>query len=275
VLGGGGRRRISLASYNTHASLDHDWRTFDLVTECRALDTDVLVLQEVWQPVGPGGGAERVAGELGYQAVTLDLARVWRIDDAPAASRRHRRGRHSLPALRFGPPDGWRAPSPGAAGALYRPGNWQVAVLSRLPLLSSETIDLGTLARDPARRGAIVTRLDIGGGELAVVGTHLSHVTHGSILQLLRLRRRLPGRRVAAAFAGDMNLWGPPLSAMLPGWRRAVRGRTWPARFPLAQLDHILVTPVVEVTSAEIVALRGSDHRAVRVSLSVPLDAFP
>jgi endonuclease/exonuclease/phosphatase family metal-dependent hydrolase len=146
-------------------------------------------------------------------------------------------------------------------------------VLSRLPLLASASIDLGTLPRDPARRGAIVALVDVGGDELTVVGTHLSHLTHGSILQLLRLRRRLPRRRLPAVLAGDMNLWGPPLSAMLPGWRRAVRGRTWPARFPLAQLDHILVTPPVEVTSAEVLAPGGSDHRAVRASLALDPDA--
>ena len=41
--------------------------------------------------------------------------------------------------------------------------------------------------------------------------------------------------------AGTWNFWGPPVSALLPGWTRGLRGRTWPAHRPHSQIDHILV----------------------------------
>jgi endonuclease/exonuclease/phosphatase family metal-dependent hydrolase len=66
-----------------------------------------------------------------------------------------------------------------------------------------------------------------------------------------------------------MNMWGPLLSAMLPGWSRAVRGRSWPSWRPAFQLDHVLVNPPVRVVDAEVLSQTGSDHLPVRATLSV------
>jgi endonuclease/exonuclease/phosphatase family metal-dependent hydrolase len=144
-----------------------------------------------------------------------------------------------------------------------------VAVLSRLPVLGSSTLDLGKLPLDRARRVALVVQVETGSGPLTVVGTHMSHLTDGSPLQFLRLRRALPSATGPAVLVGDMNIWGPPLSHFLPGWRRAVRGRTWPAWRPLAQPDHILVTPAVGVVRGEVVRVGGSDHWPVRARLTL------
>jgi endonuclease/exonuclease/phosphatase family metal-dependent hydrolase len=68
---------------------------------------------------------------------------------------------------------------------------------------------------------------------------------------------------------GDMNMWGPPLSAFFRGWRRVIRGRTWPAFRPHSQLDHLLVTPSVAVVDARIADRTGSDHLPVRATLTL------
>ncbi len=149
-------------------------------------------------------------------------------------------------------------------------GAWGVALLSRLPVVRSEALDLGRLRRDPSHRGVLLAEVGVSGRRLTVLGTHFSHLTHGSLVQLSRLRAVLPPREVPAVLAGDMNLWGPPLSAMLPGWRRAVRGRTWPAWRPMAQIDHILVNPPVHVERGEVLGPGGSDHLPVRARLSIP-----
>jgi endonuclease/exonuclease/phosphatase family metal-dependent hydrolase len=65
-----------------------------------------------------------------------------------------------------------------------------------------------------------------------------------------------------------MNLWGPPVSLLLPGWRRAVRGRTWPSWRPHSQPDHVLVTSVVRVIDGAVVRTGNSDHLAVRAHLA-------
>ena len=80
-------------------------------------------------------------------------------------------------------------------------------------------------------RGAIVADIDLPGaaGPLRVVGTHLAHLSQGSPRHIAALRRTLNAMTpVPSVLAGDMNLWGPPLVLLLPGWSRGcevVHGR--------------------------------------------------
>jgi len=104
---------------------------------------------------------------------------------------------------------------------------------------------------------------------LAVFGTHMSHITHGSHAQYRLLSDLLPPPTTAAVLAGDMNLWGPPVNSYLRGWRRAVTTRTWPAYRPHSQLDHVLVTPSVSVLDARAGAFAGSDHLPVVATLAL------
>jgi endonuclease/exonuclease/phosphatase family metal-dependent hydrolase len=149
-------------------------------------------------------------------------------------------------------------------------GTWGMALLARIPVRATAVLDLGQLWRDPARRGALAVDVDLDGRPLRVVGTHMSHLSNGSILQLRSLHRLITDPAVPAVLAGDMNLWGPPLSALFPGWSRIVRGRTWPAWRPVAQLDHILVTAGVRALGpGEVLEVAGSDHLPVRAQLAL------
>ncbi len=108
------------------------------------------------------------------------------------------------------------------------------------------------------------------GTNLTVAAVHFSHLEFGAPLHTRALRRALPTTDRPAAFVGDMNMWGWTISAMVPkGWRRVVKGKTWPSHRPKHQIDHVLVTPTVEVVSGEVLPDLGSDHRAVRVRLRV------
>ena len=108
----------------------------------------------------------------------------------------------------------------------------------------------------------------IGGGELRSVRTAIGD-------EILRSGERrldcagVPHADTAAVLAGDMNLWGPPLRHLLPGWRQAVKGRTWPAARPHSQIDHILVRGNVVAASSRILPDAGSDHRPVRAELAL------
>ena len=134
-------------------------------------------------------------------------------------------------------------------------GTFGLAVLTRVPVSQREVIPLGQLKTDPSRRLAIASTVPVGDGSMTVIGTHMSHLSNGSVLQLRSLHRLITDPARPAVLTGDMNLWGPPLSALLPGWSRIVRGRTWPAWRPVAQLDHILVTAGVRQLGAGRVTL--------------------
>ena len=144
-----------------------------------------------------------------------------------------------------------------------------MAVLARIACRDPQVLELGKLRRDPARRAVVRCTTDLGGRELIIHGTHMSHISHLSPAQYRRLARLLPPLDQPALLAGDMNMWGPPASSFFSGWRRAVIGRTWPAHRPHSQLDHILITPALTVVHAEVAPSSGSDHRPVVVTLAL------
>lgn len=236
-------REVVLATFNTHWGVRPDGRRFDLVAACRALDADVLVLQEHWRPPGGAGAADALAAEdPRYALVEQRLA-----DLAPPPRR--------------------RAAPPAGTG-----GDWGIVVLSRLPVLARSAIPLPWVPTDRVReRAALRVRLDAGPAPLDLVAVHLSsRLPIGPLANLARLRPALPTGPDPAVVAGDFNFWGPGVQAALrDGWRRAVLGRTWPAHRPHSQIDHVLVNAAVEVVGAEVLPAVGSDHRPVRVRLRV------
>ncbi len=269
------RRSLSIASFNLHAGVDGWGRCFDVVEACRAIDADVLVLQETWTPEDAPGIADTVGEALGYSRFEQPLAAGRLAGAHPGADGKWMKSldwRGSNHAIYL---DSERPlPATVTSSRRYleaRPGRWGVAVLSRLPARAEGVIELGRLGQDSARRFAIVVRVDVGGLPVTVVGTHMSHITYGAPLHYLRLartiRRQVPTG--AAILAGDMNLWGPPVKAFFPFWRRAVRQRTWPAWRPHSQVDHILVRGPITVGSGEALGPMGSDHRPVRARLTI------
>jgi endonuclease/exonuclease/phosphatase family metal-dependent hydrolase len=271
---------VVVASYNVHGGVDGWGRPYDVVEACRFLDADVLVLQESWSAEGEVSLARQVAGELGYVATELAFARGWIVGPPPGKAAGWGpalwdRGGHGLRLARR---RGGEQPRRRArvTTAVRERGTWGIAVLARPPVTASRTIDFGQLPTDSARRGAIEVEVAVTGDgsvvPLHVTGTHMAHLSQGSPRHLAVLRRAVrdltPG---PAVLAGDMNLWGPPLAAVFPGWSRAVRGRSWPtwSSRPLAQADHILVTSAVRVVSGEVLRIGGSDHYPVRASLEI------
>jgi endonuclease/exonuclease/phosphatase family metal-dependent hydrolase len=274
---------LTVANFNVHAGVDGWGRPFDLVPVSRQIDADVLVLEECWtgdadgqgQGQGPGQ-AEEIGAALGYAVVTCTLAEGRRARPDPEATARW------MPRLGFA----------ASANALYfdcqRPlapsvrssarfaeaerGRWGIAVLVRHGIAIEDTriLHLPTLARDRVRRAAIVVDLTVDRAPISVVGTHMSHIIYGSHRHYWALQALLRTEaRPDATLLGDMNLWGPPVRAYMRGWRRAVRGRTWPAWNPHSQIDHILVRGTMKMASAEVLPDAGSDHRPVRATLTV------
>jgi endonuclease/exonuclease/phosphatase (EEP) superfamily protein YafD len=201
----------------------------------------------------------------------LVLAEAFRPDEGPgmlealAAAGYHI---ETVPILRF---ETWHSSSYGR-GWRPSPGTWCLAVASRLPVLGRRELPMGRVFRDPAgERSALQVDLDVGGRRVRLVALHVSSKLWyaGPLRHLLTLRPSLPNGSEPAIVAGDFNLWGPAVLGLLPGWRRAVRGATFPAHHPHSQIDHVLVSAGVESIESEVVRPFGSDHRAVRVRLSI------
>jgi endonuclease/exonuclease/phosphatase family metal-dependent hydrolase len=259
---------VTLATFNMHMGVDGWGRAFDVIEACRALAADMLVLQESWTPDDGGPStARRVAEALDYETVAeVTLARGRLFEPLPTATERWGpvvvRKSFRLEEEKWGV----LTRSDGRASST---GSWGLALLSRLPTHDRKVISLGKLRRDAAERAVIRCDVPLGEGWLAVHGTHMSHITHGSHAQYRRLARALPRPTTPAVLAGDMNMWGPPVSTYFRYWRRALKARTWPAHRPHSQLDHVLVTPRVEVVDARVGPFAGSDHLPVVVTLSL------
>jgi endonuclease/exonuclease/phosphatase family metal-dependent hydrolase len=237
--------RLTLASFNTHYGIQprqgtrvHD---YDVATVLAGLDADVIVLQEVWRPDDRTSLIDAAAARLGLTMQHEVLGRATM------------RARWPHPTTRRGE------------------GTYGVAVLTKLPMRHVAAIPVGPTRLDPAPcRTVLHVEIDVGGTPIQVLGAHLSsRLPHAPLLQLRQLARNVPPPGTPAVIAGDCNFWGPGVRTFLRGWRRAVRGRTWPAGRPHSQIDHVLVRPDdVRVLDGRVLPDVGSDHRPVRVELA-------
>jgi endonuclease/exonuclease/phosphatase family metal-dependent hydrolase len=208
----------------------------------KSLDTDVVVVQENWRPDGVDSIARRAAAECDYQfCVELDLFGSTSLYDLGVVT----------------------------DTTVDEPGGWGLAVLSRRPLVRHEHLWLGTAPRDMGPRAAQVVDVAIGDDLLVrVVNVHLTHRRAYGPQQLRRLIRRLRPTAVPTVIAGDLNMCRPTVYLAHP-YRPGVRGRTWPARRPLAQADHVLVGEGIGVVGGGVLPPVGSDHLPIRASLQV------
>lgn len=238
---------LRVATFNTHWGVTLAGRPFDVVGAAVALDADVLVLQESWRPHGAPGYAATIARLLDGTLHELPM-----MSDRNPARPQH------LPL------------PPGPVG------DCGLAVISRLPVVDRHTVDLGHARHDviPRRYGLGLTVRLPSGATATIAGTHASHRLWGSLPQLARLDHALRTLGGPTVIAGDCNMWGPPVQAVLRTRRRAVRGRTWPAHRPHSQIDHIWVDRSWKILGAAVGPDTGSDHRPVRADLGL-VDAAP
>ena len=236
---------LTLVSANLHWGFGYG-RTYrgayNVVDALVELDADVLVLPESFRPDAGAGMLDGLAA-VGYRVETL-------------------------PFMRF---ETWHSSSSGH-GWRPSPGIWCLAIATRLPVLDRRELPMGRVFRDPTGvRKALQIDLDVGGARLSLVGLHVSSKLYfaGPVTHLRTLRPSLPRGPEPAVVAGDFNLWGPGVVSLLRGWRRTVRGATYPAHRPHSQIDHVLVNRAVECVESEVVAPFGSDHLAVWARLAI------
>ena len=268
---------LSIANFNMHCGMDGWGRPFDYVAAIAALSADVIVLEESWTTEGSAESeAEESARALGYQVVTHTIGSGRRIrpqPDAGASWVARPAWSANNRALYL---EGLR-PFPESVHALGRwqqaePGTFGIAVLVRpdLPIERTRLVPMSVLRADRVERAALVVDLTVEGQPISVIGTHMSHLHFGSHRNWAELRRALrTAARPDAVLVGDMNTWGPLVRIFMPGWRRAVIGRTWPAWRPHSQIDHILVRGAFRAVSGAVLPNAGSDHRPVRAEVAL------
>lgn len=235
---------LSVGDLNIHCGRDHAGVPYSVPGAIGSLDADVVVVQENWRTGGMESIACLAAAECGYPyCVELDVLERTSLYDLGVVA--------DLTA--------------------NESGAWGLAVLSRGHAVARRRIMLGTASGDVAERVAQVVDVVIGDESLVrVVNTHLTHHLLHSPRQLRRLVRAVRGNGPPTLIVGDLNMCRPAVYSGRP-FRPAVRGRTWPARHPWTQLDHVLLGHGMQVLDGAVSPAVGSDHRPVRVTLHVPV----
>jgi endonuclease/exonuclease/phosphatase family metal-dependent hydrolase len=237
-------RDFTVAAFNAHWGVGrfgplHGVR-FDVANVVRSFDADLVVVPEAWRDDSGKGALDELRDD-GYHVDTVELMRM----------KRRPRSRNS------------------ARSSVPHVGGWELAVCSRFPVLDRRLIPMGIVRADRAGlRHALALTVAIDGAPVELIGLHASSKVWrlAPVRHLLTLRDGLGGGG-PQILAGDFNLWGPPVGAVLRGWQRAVRGRTYPSRRPHSQIDHVLVRGGIRVLGGEVLAQTPSDHRPIRARL--------
>lgn len=231
-----------------------------LADELRALDLDVLCLQEVDQGQRRSGGlnqAEILARELGMH-------------------------HHRFAAFFQGWVGGLRfQPLRSDAGGRMAFG---IATLSRLPVASWHVNTMGRAVPKvktipgsgwrPSDRFALVdtsrtllaARVITEEGPVAVANTHLVPdipVAKQQLIEVMDSLATLPGPVV---LAGDLNL--EPRDVVVPSMREFATAHTFSNARPTRQIDHVLGSPEIRVRASGAESLSFSDHRLLWADLS-------
>ncbi|MEV0155610.1 endonuclease/exonuclease/phosphatase family protein [Micromonospora sp. NPDC050686] len=235
-----------------------------LTAAVRALDADVLALQEV----------DRDQSRSGKLDLTAIAARAL---DAP--EHRFAAAVVGTPGEAFRPlthdDDGHGEPCYGVGLVSRHPVRaWRVTRLRPAPVRSPIYVPgpgggLVLLRDEP--RVVLAAALDTPYGPLTVAATHLSFVPGWNahqLRQVVRALRTLPAPRI---LLGDLNLPAGP-ARLLTGWRPLGRRPTYPAAAPRVQLDHVLADRQAQrrlppVTAVDTPLSTISDHRPLLVDL--------
>ncbi|MFO8058405.1 MAG: endonuclease/exonuclease/phosphatase family protein [bacterium] len=149
--------------------------------------------------------------------------------------------------------------------------NYGNALLTRLPVLSIQRIDLSVAGREP--RGAVYAELEKDGWPISLITTHLGLKRKERLYQVKRLLELIDVKQ-RMVLMGDFNEWkvkSLPTRLLEDRFGKEVRMRTYPTWLPLFRLDWIWVVPrqaIREVkTHSSPEARIASDHLPVRANV--------
>jgi endonuclease/exonuclease/phosphatase family metal-dependent hydrolase len=224
----------------------------------RAIDADVLALQEVDQDQPRSGMADLTA--VAAEAMGAVSHRfVAAIAGTAGATWIAATGREQPGAAAYGV----------SLLSRYPATSWQVVRLPRIPLKFPMYLrgPNRVLVVDEEPRAAVIGRFETPDGPLTVANTHLSFVPGWNRRQLRGLARDLRGLPGPHVLTGDLNL-GLAAVARVSGMRSLAAAATFPASAPEQQLDHLLTDDAdLVATEVRTPEMSISDHRPLIVEV--------
>jgi endonuclease/exonuclease/phosphatase family metal-dependent hydrolase len=176
-----------------------EYRFRATVGEIKRLDADILVLQETWNTVEHGSMAQCLSAELGFDCC-------------------YARANGSLPLIGF------------------EEGS---AILSRFPIKSAKRIVLKPKSPWWENRIALMAKIETGGGELTVVGVHLSYTSPDEQAECLLQNT---SEHAPDIIAGDFNAL--PESGAMSAFRKRGFLEVVPAnKSDEPWIDHVFLSP--------------------------------
>jgi endonuclease/exonuclease/phosphatase family metal-dependent hydrolase len=236
-----GHRPLVLVSWNIHSCVGLDSRFAPERTAqlLASLGADVIGLQEI-------GWHHR--GEPGFDQFAY-LSRALGLSVVAAPTKQHGRAHY---------------------------GN---ALLTRLPVLTQQRIDLSLPGREP--RGAVLAVLDCGGQPIRCVNAHLGLGPRERTVQIGRLLSILgDDPALPTILMGDLNEWrlrSVGLRQLLQRFPDQAAPRSFPVRLPALRLDRIFVSSGLQLASFAPVRTplshHASDHLPLRAVIGIPAGA--
>ncbi len=258
---------MRVATFNLHAGVDGWGRPTRVLDHVVSLNADLLILPELWRSPDEDF-FESLKARLGMDGVFVALATGQRVTSGTGGRTwqpllAHLNGERGLFF------DEHRALSKAqrvrrATSNGVQDGEWGLGLLTRLEILDIRVESLGRLPREKVKRALIVATLRDGDRTFYALAVHGAHLSHGSYRQYRRVTAIVDALDpdLPVLLGGDFNSWRPLLRILLPGWRSLVNARTWPARTPHSQIDHLLVRGPWEALGG-FASDGGSDHRAL------------
>lgn len=151
-------------------------------------------------------------------------------------------------------------------------GLWGNAILSKLPILSTDSVTFSTT--DNLRRSALAIEVDTADGPLLVIDTHLDNPREATDVRLQQIEELIEfwGGTAPAIIAGDFNAdpgsveWQAMIDA---GLVDTGEGTTETTSEDERRIDYIFVTPDLPLSGYNVPDIWVSDHRPVLVELSL------
>ena len=145
-------------------------------------------------------------------------------------------------------------------------GQYGIGLAAAAPLVDARFVALPRLG-DEEPRGAVMAVCS----GLQVVVTHLSTDRRARRVQLATVAAIAEGLEGPTVVMGDLNAGGRSLAPLTSlGFSGVFGHSTLPGRLARRQIDHILVSPGLEVVRSWTVATDASDHLPLVAELRVP-----